>query len=514
LAGGLGAAAALGMSRSAILRAQGHDMIRRAASVRAAGSDLGAVEHVVFLMHENRSFDHYYGTLGGVNGYGADTTVFQQAWPGGTDSTLWPFHLDTKTQQAECTYDLSHTWAAEHASWDEGAMDAFVSTHTSSSYEGQTLGTMTMGYYESTDIPFYYDLAQAFTICDNYFCSVLGPTHPNRLMQMTGTLDPAGVAGGPILVTNSDNDVEFTCSWTTMPEVLSDAGVSWKVYNPHGPEYVPGGGFSMTLCKNVLMYFSQYQKSVNPTLYKQAFDYYGIDVSGDFTTHGPDNFKTDVKKNQLPAVSWIIPPDGFDEHPPAPPALGEWYTSEVLKTLMSNEEVWASTVLFVMYDENDGWFDHVPPPTAPANTPGEYVTVNPLPSDAGGIAGPIGLGVRVPMLVVSPFSAGGWVCSDTFDHTSQLQFLAERFGVTVPNVSAWRQGIVGNLTTTLPTLSSPVTTKPTLAKTSNSEKKAPVGTECTQDQLLETNPTTAPFPIPSPQTMPTVGTGTLKPTPT
>src|SRR5271155_2641375 len=110
LAGGLGAAAALGMGKAAWLRAEGRETIRQAASIKAAGSDLGAVEHVVFLMHENRSFDHYFGTLGGVNGFDGSSTAFAQAWPGGASSTLLPFHLDTVAGQAECTYDLSHSW--------------------------------------------------------------------------------------------------------------------------------------------------------------------------------------------------------------------------------------------------------------------------------------------------------------------------------------------------------------------------------------------------------------------
>jgi phospholipase C len=517
LAGGLGAAVALGASKSRVLSSHGRDTLLKSLSVKPAGSDLGAVKHVVFLMHENRSFDHYYGALGGVNGFDAKPSAnggaFAQAWPGGPNPTLLPFHLDTSTSQTECTYDLSHSWAAEHSSWNGGAMDSFVSTHVSDAYEGPELGTTTMGYYDSSDLPFYYALAQHYTVCDSYFCSVLGPTHPNRLMQMSGTLDPAGAAGGPVLVTNSDVGLEFTCSWTTMPEVLTDAGVSWRVYNPYGANYQPGSSISMSLCKNVLMYFEQYKKSANPTLYKNAFDYYGPNVAdfrGFTGGRGPNDFAADVKYNQLPAVSWLIPPVGYDEHPPSPASLGEWYSAQILKTLMSNQEVWESTVLFIMYDENDGWFDHVIPPTPDAGTEGEYVTA---PSDAS-YTGPIGLGVRVPMLVVSPFSAGGWVCSDTFDHTSQLQFLAERFGVSVPNVSAWRQSTVGNLTPALPALGTPITRKFKLAKTSANADLPPLN-ECTLNEIDEFSSVPAsPYPIPSHQTQPKQEAGTLKPTPT
>jgi len=512
LAGGMGAAVALSMPSAKRLH-HGRRLARAAASTPAAGSDLGAVEHVVFLMQENRSFDHYFGLLGGVNGFDASSPAFTQTWPGGASSTLLPFHLDSATHMAECTYDLSHEWQAEHASWNGGAMDSFVSTHTSNTYEGD-LGTLTMGYYESSDIPFYYELAKNFTICDGYFCSVLGPTHPNRLLQMSGTLDPAGTHGGPVLVTNSDPGVEFTCSWPTMPEVLTDAGVSWKVYNPHGSNYLPGSGLSMILCKNVLMYFDQYQKSKNPTLYQNAFGYYGHHVrrNNSFTdVGGPNNFAYDVHHNQLPAVSWIVAPDGYDEHPPAPASLGEWYTAQVIKTLMSKKDVWAKTVLFIMYDENDGFFDHVAPPTAPLGTPGEYITAPSAPSYTSGQ--PIGLGVRVPMLVVSPFSAGGWVCSDTFDHTSQLQFLAERFGVDATvdsNLSTWRQGAVGNLTSALPTLGTPITKKPKLGKTSDDQLVPPIEGECNATQLLEENPPTSAYPIPNPQSQPRQAPGTLK----
>jgi phospholipase C len=166
-----------------------------------------------------------------------------------------------------------------------------------------------------------------------------------------------------------------------------------------------------------------------------------------------------------------------------------------------------------MYDENDGWFDHVPPSTAPAGTDGEYLTVDPLPSSANGIAGPTGLGVRVPMIVVSPFSVGGWVCSDVFDHTSQLQFLRTLFGVNPPNVSSWRRSTVGDLTTTLPMLGSPVTKAPKLLAVSDNESTPPIGNECNTEQILERNPTTTQYPIPQSQRIPTQKRSRLKPTP-
>jgi phospholipase C len=516
LAGGIAGATALTLAKVGHVRATGADSVKRAAAVKPAGTGtLADVKHVVFLMQENRSFDHYFGTMPGVKGFD-DTTnrgAFTQNWPGGSQPTLLPFHMNTKTEDAECTYDLSHSWSAEHASTNHAAMDSFVSTHTSSQYEG-SLGINTMGYYTKGDIPFYYKLADKFTVCDNYFCSVLGPTHPNRLMAISGTLDPAGAAGGPILTTASDQtDTQGTCSWTTMPEALQEAGVTWKHYNPYGSLYQPGSGAFIS--KNMLLYFDQFANAdPSSPLYQNAFSYYGPDVSGGLTANpSPNDFAKDVAANTLPQVSWIVSPDSYDEHPPAPPALGEWYTQQILDTLTSNPEVWASTVLFIMYDENDGFFDHMPPPTPPAGTPGEFLTVSPLPSSAGGINGPVGMGVRVPMTVVSPFSVGGWVCSDTFDHTSQLRFLETVFGVTAPNISAWRRQATGDLTATLPVLTAPVTKVQKLPLTSDSTTTGPVGSECSSGQIIEANPSTPVLPIKKHQKMPKQTRGTRRRTP-
>jgi phospholipase C len=282
-----------------------------------------------------------------------------------------------------------------------------------------------MGYYDRADLSFYYALADAFTICDNYYCSVIGPTDPNRLYSMSAWLDPAGTQGGPILSTSSSRVERFnTLSWTTMPEQLQARGVSWKVYGS------ADGNFG----DNVLPYFKQYWS--NPTLNANAL-----------AQTYPGGFQADVQAGTLPQVSWVLAPLISSEHPPAPEIYGEVVAADVLNTLVSNPTVWARTALFITYDENGGFFDHVPPPVAPAGTAGEFLTVSPLPSDAAGVTGPIGLGFRVPMLVVSPFARGGFVCSDAFDHTSTLRFLETRFGAEVPNLTTWRRAATGDLTT-------------------------------------------------------------------
>ena len=481
----------------------GTSTVAKAASTVPAGSDLGAVEHVVFLMQENRSFDHYFGSYPGVRGFDdhpkGKLGSFAQAYAGNTTSpptgTVLPFHLAVAGGDGECTHDLNHSWLPQHLSWDGGTMGAYVATHSAPQYEGPSYGPLTMGYHTRADLPYHYALADAFTLCDGYHCSVFGPTHPNRLMSVSGTIDPDGRHGGPVLITNPDPAARFSVDWPTMPEALEDAGVSWKVYSPPGDAYRVTSPEVMLVSDAILPYFSQYS-SPSSALYQKAF-----------TPIFPDDFAADVRSGTLPKVSWIVPPLGYDEHPPAPPALGAWFIDQVLSTLVSNEEVWSKTVLFVMYDENDGFFDHVAPPVPPAGTPGEFLTVSPLPADAQGVAGPIGLGVRVPMLVVSPFSRGGHVASEVFDHTSQLRFLEARFGVTAPNISAWRRKTVGDLTSTLQ-MGHPVTAVPTLPSTADDTPTGVAALGCESTDIVEARSDQPPYPLPNPQQMPTQEPGT------
>ena len=392
------------------------------------------IQHVVILIQENRSFDHYFGSYRGVAGFadpnvlplsdGSGLTVFAQpGYPGGFDgSHMYPFHFDS-FNNGECTNDINHSWAPQHGYCDGGKLDGFVTEHLA--VDGSANGPLTMGYYTRTDLSFYYALADAFTICDHYHCSAIGPTDPNRLYSMSATLDPAGTAGGPILSTSSTRIERFgTLSWTTMPEQLQARGISWKVYGD------PDGNYG----DNVLPYFKQYL--TNPVLTANAL----------VPTY-PGTFQTDAALGALPQVSWILAPLINSEHPPAPEIYGEFVAANVLNTLVSNPAVWSKTALFITHDENGGFFDHVPPPTAPPGTAGEYLTVSPLPSDASGVAGPVGLGFRVPLLIASPFARGGLVSHDVFDHTSLLRFLETRFGAEVPNLSSWRRSVTGDLTT-------------------------------------------------------------------
>ncbi len=439
--------------------------VRHAASIAPAGGDLGAVDHIVFLMLENRSYDHYFGAY--PRGRGFDDHPkhslgpFAQDYPGGTTLSprkkLLPFHLDPSIGE-ECTNDLTHNWGPQHQCWNHGKMDRFVKVHTAKANEGNPDGAMTMGYYTRRDLPFHWALADHFTLCDAYFSSVLGPTHPNRLMANTGTIDPEGGKGGPITETNPSIIPNFlwTCRWETVQEHLQDKGVPWKVYHPSNAhttgKFAPLKKFStwdpsiydatspyvLLLTDHVLPYFKAY-KDPKTQLHRRAF-----------LPTFPNDFLADIKSGNFPAVSWIIPPLGFDEHPSSPPDRGMWFTQSVLDALTSNKKVWSKTALFVMYDENDGWFDHVAPPTPPKGTHGEFLTSNHRGnSQYQAISGPVGLGVRVPALMISPFSRGGHIAAEVFDHTSQLKLLAERFGIEVPNVSKWRKETVGDLTSAL-----------------------------------------------------------------
>ena len=436
-----GAAAALGAG--SLLA---HPLVRAALAAPSGCGRLGDIEHVVILIQENRSFDHYLGSYRGVRGFadpaiprlrdGSGLSVLAQpGYPGGFDGDhLYPFHLDS-FHNGDCTSDINHGWGPQHGYWNGGRLDGFVRGHLAA--DGPVAGPLAMGYHTRGDLPVHYALADAFTVCDRYHCSVLGPTDPNRLYSMAASLDPAGTHGGPILSTSGTRIERLgTLTYTTMPEQLEARGISWKVYAS------PDGNAG----DNVLPYFRNIVNS--PALAAKAF-----------VPTFPGTFEIDCALGTLPQVSWVLAPLLQSEHPPAPSSLGELAIALVVNALIANPTVWARCALFVTYDENGGYFDHVPPPVPPPGTTGEYVTATPLPAAASGIAGPIGLGFRVPLLVVSPFSRGGLVSSDVFDHTSLLRLLETRFGAEVPNLSAWRRAAVGDLTSALD-LAAPDTTPP------------------------------------------------------
>ncbi|MBM9507438.1 phospholipase [Streptomyces sp. KK5PA1] len=389
---------------------------------------LSDIKHVVMLLQENRSFDHYFGTLSGVRGFDdpqavrlpGGRSVFQQPDPTHPDGYRLPYRLNTRISAAQAIPSLDHTWGGEHAVLNGGTNDNWMPARRES--DGANADYV-MGYFTREDIPFQYALADAFTICDAYHCSVLGPTWPNRYMWIAGTHDAQGQYGGPSLETGGVPNGHFT--FTTYPERLTEAGVSWKIYR-NASTNTGVAPFKALAAYN--------QAKAGDPLFDQGM-----------TNTPVGQFEYDAMNDQLPTVSWILPPAASDEHPAHLPAAGAQFIAGKIDAIAANPEVWAKTVFIVAYDENDGLFDHVVPPTPPAGTPGEFVTgTSPSGVDGGGL--PSGLGFRVPCVIVSPWTAGGWVCSETFDHTSQLRFLEKITGVAEPNISAWRRSTTGDLT--------------------------------------------------------------------
>ncbi|MGV2289771.1 phospholipase C, phosphocholine-specific [Trinickia sp. YCB016] len=445
--------------------------IRNALAIPAnnATKSIEDVQHIVVLMQENRSFDHYFGTLRGVRGYGDKRTitlptgkpVWYQPLAGDLGYVL-PFRPSAPDLGLQFIQDLPHDWNTTHTAWNSGNYDQWVPAK----------GTTTMAYLTRQDIPFHYQLADAFTICDAYHCSGMTPTDPNRYYMWTGWVGNDGSGGGPVI-----DNAEAGYGWSTYPEVLQKAGISWKIYQDIGTGLNAAGSWGWgsdayigNYGDNSLLYFNQYRNAQpgNP-LYDNARTGTNVAVSGGYF----DILKQDVANGTLPQVSWIVAPEAYSEHPNWPANYGAWYVDQVLQILTSNPDVWSKTVLLVTYDENDGFFDHVAPPYAPWSSAAGLSTVDTnneyFPGNSTYSAGPYGLGPRVPMLVVSPWSKGGWVCSETFDHTSIIRFIERRFGhhhnLSESNITAWRRTVCGDLTRAFD-FTNPNAALPTLPSTS------------------------------------------------
>ncbi|HSI58618.1 MAG TPA: phospholipase C, phosphocholine-specific [Ideonella sp.] len=438
--------------------------IARALAIPAhnATGTIKDVKHVVILMQENRSFDNYFGAMAGVRGFGdrftiplpQGRTVWEQS--DGTRIVL-PYHLDSSQGNAQRVSGTPHSWNDSQNAWDAGRMSEWPRYKTDHA----------MGYYKEAEVGFQYALANAFTVCDAYHCAIAAGTNPNRLFLWTGTNGPTGANVAAVVNEWDGIDAPTTgYSWTTYPERLQAAGVRWKVYQNMPDNFTDNSlaGFVNYRLANIQMGNNGDGSPYIP--YTDAFDAINPLCKGIANTM-PDGgflraFKDDIKNGTLPQVSWIVAPETYSEHPgPSSPIQGAWYVEQVLNALTAKPEVWSKTVLLVNFDENDGFFDHAPPPAAPAlaadgtlagastcavdserfthaNPPG--TTSQPQPD--GRV---YGMGPRVPMLVISPWSRGGWVNSQVFDHTSVIRFLEQRFGVQEPNISAWRRAVAGDL---------------------------------------------------------------------
>lgn len=526
------------------------------------GSTYLDAEHVVVLMQENRSFDHCYGMLRGVRGFNDPRAITlpdrKPVWlqTNRAGQTYAPFRLNLRDTKATWMSSLPHSWTNQVDARNGGRYDKWLDAKPSGNPAYAQM-PLTMGYYDRNDIPFYYALADAFTICDQNFCSSLTGTTPNRLFLWTGTVREN--ADALARVRNEDLDYDKPASWTTFPERLEDNGISWRIYQ--NEISLPSGlsgdedAWLSNFTDNPIEWFSQYNVRASAsyqqyrlhlldtlpgeisalekqlaTLSSESSDRKQLDrsltqkrqwlttltaekpLSVDqlsareralhekaFTTNANDpdyrrltkhtyqdgdtqrevlipkgdvlhQFRSDVQSGKLPTVSWVVAPENFSDHPGAP-WYGAWYLSEMLDILTQNPDVWKKTIFILAYDENDGYFDHVPPFVAPhpdrpetgkttdgVDTRVEHVslaqehsrTVKNPQKEAREEA--IGLGYRVPLVIASPWSRGGYVNSEVFDHTSVLQFLegfiGQKYGKDVreTNISPWRRTVCGDLT--------------------------------------------------------------------
>lgn len=566
LKGGLAFGPALGMA--GMLPA----VIARAYAITPdPGTTYLDAEHVVILMQENRSFDHMFGTLRGVRGFNDPralrqsdgTSIFFQR--GRDGKAFGPWHASIQDTRSTWMGALAHLRHDQVDAWNGGAQNNWIEAKRYGAGYGRAEYSHipgTMAYYTREDLPFYYALADAFTVCDQNYCSTMTSTAPNRLMLWTGTVREDRDFGSLIYLRNEQTRTG-ALAWPTYPERLQQAGVSWRCYQNQlwcESEFPPEiDGWLSNFNDNVLEHFERYPIHYSPRYHRLVQDIIDrsqaalakrqadlrqalaqaapgsaetrrietllrayarhaelletkrtwgqgplADLSPEqrelrsrglqINSADPDfeqlatfaaeldgkmenisapkgdilyQFRKDVREGRLPTVSYLVAPGNFSAHPSAP-WYGAWYVSEVMKILTENPEVWKKTIFIVNYDENDGFFDHAP----------SFVAADPQRRETGtasaGIdvgreycsaeeerlqgvaeeyvrAGPIGLGYRVPMIIASPWSRGGWVNSEVSDHTSILRFLEtfieKKYGkiVTETNISAWRRTICGNL---------------------------------------------------------------------
>ena len=336
------------------------------------GEDL-PIRHFIVLMQENRSFDHYFGTMPGIEGIPAGISV-----PDATGAPVEPFHTD-----AYCIEDVNHGWNGSHQQYNGGLNDGFVTTNDPG-------GERAMGYLDGTDLPFYWDLAQTFAFSDHHHCSVLGPTTVNRLYFL-GATSAGRTTNGPI-----DTDL-LTDEYNIFMQ-LDRAGIEWRVFY----ESVP--------------------------VIWGAYPGYGLHPRHRGNVRPIEEFWDALDTGDLPPVIYVDPRfdyinrvDATDEHPPANPQRGQAWTRELVTRVMASP-IWRETVIVFTHDEHGGFYDHVPPPDA--CPPGDYP-----PDEPGEFADDTfsRYGFRVPLIVISPWSRAGYVSDRVTDGTSVLRLIQTRF---------------------------------------------------------------------------------------
>jgi len=440
-------------------------LIGRALAIPAnnATGSIRDVEHIVVLMQENRSFDHYFGMLNGVRGFGDPRplrlpngqTVWRQPSKEHPDGYVMPYHGDSRTTRSFLVDGSDQSHQANLTIRNHGTYDRWGDT-------GELHQRML--HYGPADLPFYYALANAFTIFDAYHCSTLTQTYPNRLHLFTGCNGGGTVRGDPMMENYGEDQTPSAdmsgdmplrpgaYHWTTYAERLEKAGITWRVYQ----EYDNFGD-------NLLSVFPAFRPCpIDSPLYRRGRAWVSEGKAGPDRTRSDGEqlvaaFRKDLAEGTLPQVSWIVTAADLSEHPKAVPAKGEHVCAQLIEALVDHPEIFARTVFILNYDEAGGFYDHAlpPVPAIAADDGFSTVSVDGEAKDYGtrDVANPgrhpIGLGIRVPAMVISPWSRGGYVCSQLFDHTSVIRFIEARFGVREPNISAWRRSVCGDLTSAL-----------------------------------------------------------------
>ncbi len=324
--------------------------------VRSTKGDLRSIKHILVACQENRSFDSYFGYYPRAGSFGVPSNYTQ---PDGRGGRIKPQHAP-----GPFSANPSHSWQPIHREWDNGAMDGFYTTN----------GRGALEYYDGSNLKYYYALADSFTLCGNYFSYQLGPTFPNRIGLWTGT------SGG-----NTTNNIQGgSLDWPTIVDLLDQHGLSWKCYNlglGRGTDINVLEGF------NALAFFKKWQH--DPRLQYKEKDYYD-----------------DLRSGKLPQVAFFITDELISEHPPFDMRAGQREMAQVINALIASR-LWTSSVLFLVYDEGGGFFDHVAPPQMDA----------------------YGMGLRVPALVISPYAKRGYVSGHLYEHNSILKFIERRFGL-------------------------------------------------------------------------------------
>lgn len=441
-------------------------LLKKALAVQAnnATRSINDVKHIVILMQENRSFDHYFGTLKGVRGFGdrfpvplkSGERAFHQS---DGEKIVPPYRAHGKTSNAALVQGTPHNFADMQAAWNQGKYGYWPLFKTPYS----------MAYYTREEIPFQYAMAESFTISDAYFCSIATGTDPNRIIFWSGSnFDPEKRAAGINCGDQDSEPVNLRCwitgalpepgytykgnafKWPTIPDVLDKEGISWRIYQDPNDNWTG----AMHGC---LAFESFREAKPGSSIYENGMRHWSL-----------ENLKDDVMNDRLPAVSWILPSQKDSEHPGAPssPYRGADFTHQILEAVTANPEVWSKTVFFITFDENDGFFDHLPAPAVPSynlngtlagkatldlagmyfdNSKGKQNYLDKRDTISGDVR-PWGMGPRVPLYILSPWSKGGWVHSEVADHTSIGQFIEKRFGITLPAISPWHRAVSSDLT--------------------------------------------------------------------